>query len=262
MKCNITEQLDDIAIELGADPSTASENILEALEKIKIAVSESEGGSEGEGSASDWDLSDRIAKGTNMYTGDPVVGAVVEGLLDDSLYPDYASNYASAPYSHAEGKTAIISANAEAAHAEGMKTQCSNVASHAEGNDTNASGYASHAEGGSTIASGTNAHAEGGQTIASGNASHAEGGGTQATGLCQHVFGQFNIAENVSSPSDKGTYVEIVGNGTSPMDRSNARTLDWNGNEKIAGSLTLGMGTSGEITITAAQLTALLALLN
>jgi hypothetical protein len=42
----------------------------------------------------------------------------------------------------------------------------------------------------------------------------------------------------------------------------NARTLDWSGNESLAGGLTLGMGTSNEVTISAAQLKALLALLN
>lgn len=59
----------------------------------------------------------------------------------------------------------------------------------------------------------------------------------------------------------RGTYVEMVGNGGNDSNRSNARVLDWQGNEKLAGSLTLGMGTAGEVTLTPAQLTALLALL-
>lgn len=53
----------------------------------------------------------------------------------------------------------------------------------------------------------------------------------------------------------------MVGNGGSGG-RSNARTLTWTGNESLAGSLTLGMGTVDEVTLTAAQLKALLALLN
>lgn len=52
------------------------------------------------------------------------------------------------------------------------------------------------------------------------------------------------------------TYAEIVGNGEDNNNRSNARTLDWEGNETLAGSLTLG-----STTITEAQLQALLALL-
>ena len=52
------------------------------------------------------------------------------------------------------------------------------------------------------------------------------------------------------------TYAEIIGNGTGDNARSNARTLDWDGNETLAGSLTLG-----STTITEAQLIALLAML-
>lgn len=55
-------------------------------------------------------------------------------------------------------------------------------------------------------------------------------------------------------------YAEIVGNGDSAT-RSNARALDWDGNESLAGSITLGKGTSDEVTLTAAQLKQLLALL-
>jgi len=61
-------------------------------------------------------------------------------------------------------------------------------------------------------------------------------------------------------PGDGTLYAEIVGNGTS-VNRSNARTLDWQGNESISGSLTLGKGTADEVSISAAQLAQLLALL-
>ena len=37
--------------------------------------------------------------------------------------------------------------------------------------------------------------------------------------------------------------------------------VDWYGNTEIAGSITLGVGTSDEVTLTAAQLKALLALI-
>ena len=64
---------------------------------------------------------------------------------------------------------------------------------------------------------------------------HAEGLHTVAASIFQHVFGQYNIIDR------NGAYVEIVGNG-SPVGntRSNARTLDGNGNEWIAGTLTQG----------------------
>ena len=133
-----------------------------------------------------------------------------------------------------------------ASHAEGYSPTASNVASHAEGYSTEASGQASHAEGTLCKATGNNAHAEGSSTEASGSASHAEGyvtkaigslshaegRGTIAKGNNQHASGQYNIAD------DNNTYAEIVGNGTNNNARSNARTLDWQGNEVIAGDLT------------------------
>ncbi|MBO7697088.1 MAG: hypothetical protein J6Y28_04905 [Acholeplasmatales bacterium] len=46
------------------------------------------------------------------------------------------------------------------------------------------------------------------------------------------VFGEYNIQDNSSADiSNRGTYIEIVGKGTASNARSNARTLDWNGNE-------------------------------
>lgn len=159
---------------------------------------------------------------------------------------------ASKEASHAEGQNTIASGNDS--HAEGHYTTASGNESHAEGSNTTASGLDSHAEGYYTTASEVNAHAEGANTTASGAISHAEGKNTIANHASQHVFGQYNIADpSVATANVRGTYVEIVGNGTSST-RSNARTLDWDGNEKLAGSLTLGMGTNDETTITAIQL--------
>jgi len=55
------------------------------------------------------------------------------------------------------------------------------------------------------------------------------------------VFGEYNIADTEGFGEEaRGAYIEIVGNGTSDTTRTNARTLDWNGNEQLAGSLTIG----------------------
>ena len=49
----------------------------------------------------------------------------------------------------------------------------------------------------------------------------------------------YNKLDSPTEPyTDKGTYVEIVGNGIGNGARSNARTLDWDGNEVLAGGLT------------------------
>lgn len=110
----------------------------------------------------------------------------------------------------------------------------SGVYSHAEGVKTIASGRISHAEGYGTEASGNFCHAEGFKTIASGNFCHAEGCYTKAGSSYQHVQGKYNIVDS------SGVYADIVGNGTSDESRSNAYTLDWDGNAWFAGNITIG----------------------
>ena len=138
--------------------------------------------------------------------------------------------------------TALASAGAElvlgiaygtASHSEGYYTTASGAFSHAEGFHTTASNQRSHAEGSGTIASGNSSHAEGRNTIASGGASHAEGSGTIAGSGHQHVQGRYNIEDAAD------VYAHIVGNGSQDA-RSNAHTLDWDGNAWFAGDVTVG----------------------
>lgn len=68
-------------------------------------------------------------------------------------------------------------------------------------------------------------------TSASGDYSHVEGCGTIALGDYQHVQGKYNIKDT------KGKYAHIVGNGSDADTRSNAHTLDWDGNAWFAGKL-------------------------
>ena len=74
-------------------------------------------------------------------------------------------------------------------------------------------------------------HAEGGSTTASGVYSHAEGFHTKASGNYSHVQGKYNIDD------PDGKYANIVGNGKSDLERSNAHTLDWEGNAWFAGTI-------------------------
>ena len=176
-----------------------------------------------------------------------------------------ANTTASASYSHAEGVS--TTANGMASHAEGITTTASGDSSHAEGGGTTASGGNSHAEGVGTTASGGNSHAEGANTLASGTQSHAEGTSTTASGnfshaegnttianhVSQHVFGEYNVADaSTAQANQRGTYVEIVGNGTAngaTASRSNARTLDWSGNEVLAGKLTVGAAPTADMDV-------------
>lgn len=146
-------------------------------------------------------------------------------------------------YSVAIGKT--VEASGECSCAEGKNTTASGWGSHAEGEETKAKGQTSHAEGDNSIAEGISSHAEGSYAVASGITSHAEGEGTKAYGKSSHAEGSFTTASsnyqhvqgkyNIEDKSNK--YAHIVGNGKSGMERSNAHTLDWDGNGWYAGKL-------------------------
>lgn len=105
------------------------------------------------------------------------------------------------------------------------------------GTGTTASGYASDSWGEGSISSGNASHSEGSST-AKGNNSHSEGKGTIAGGNEQHVSGRFNVEDTSNQ------YAEIVGGGTSAINKKNIRTLDWQGNAFYAGNVTNGQGIS------------------
>ena len=147
---------------------------------------------------------------------------------------------ASGMYSFAEGGGTL--ASAYHSHAEGNGSKATRQGSHAEGSGTTSSGMGSHSEGRGTTASGISSHAEGEDTTASGNCSHSEGYYTIASSENQHVQGRGNIEDT------ENKYAHIVGNGKSTpaggiTKRSNAHTLDWNGNAWYQGDLYVG-GTS------------------
>lgn len=162
-------------------------------------------------------------------------------------------------YAHAEGTE--TTAQGESSHAEGKKTKATGTGGHAEGVETEASGQ-SHAEGNLTIAKDTShaegyntlaehySHAEGWKTEATGNFSHAQGYGTKALGFHSHAEGYNTLAEG-QTQHVQGRFnipiknmAHIVGNGDSKIvdgavveNRSNAHTLDWDGNAWYAGTI-------------------------
>lgn len=139
-------------------------------------------------------------------------------------------------YSTTEGNE--NTASGAYSHAEGHSNTASGGSSHAEGAYNTASAGYAHAEGNETTASGIAAHAEGYQATASATGAHAEGQGTKASSAFQHVFGKYNIEDTAD------TYAEIVGKGSSRTP-SNARTLDWSGNEVLSGTIeATGFGTT------------------
>ena len=186
------------------------------------------------------------SNGLSVAAGDTIIGRIGYGkTLNNSGvsydYPYYTfgtrkTSSSMGGYSVAEGDT--TTASGYGSHAEGGHTIASDVYAHAEGDTTTASGYVSHAEGWDTESSGRWSHAEGYDTIASGQGAHAEGGGTiasgdlsHASGFCtiaashyQTVIGHFNIIDTTD------TFAFIIGNGPAENTRSNALTIDWDGN--------------------------------
>lgn len=115
------------------------------------------------------------------------------------------------------------------AFAEGYETQSGGRYAHAEGWGTSSSGDCAHAEGNHTGATFDN-HAEGLYTIADGY-----------YGFPQHAQGKYNVR---SAGNTSKALAHIVGNGTSDNKRSNAHTLDYQGNAWYAGDVYVG-STSG-----------------
>lgn len=206
---------------------TLAENALALAISLQEEIEEIIEGGGGGGSALIFDTVPTEGS-TNPVTSGGIRTAIDSHYVSAGRLSDSATG----EQSTAEGDGNIAS-NAFS-HAEGSGNTASGFAAHAEGQQSTASGMLSHAEGMQNTASGTYSHAEGVRTAAAGSRSHAEGWNTIAGGTDQHVGGRFNI-------SDTGSlYAEIIGNGTADNARSNARTLDWNGNEVLTGKLTLG----------------------
>ena len=148
-------------------------------------------------------------------------GTEVTASANAEIFGDYESNIAVGQWSIAEGSGTV--AKGRASHAEGAMTQALADGTHTEGYQTKATGSCSHAEGLATTVSGAQSHAEGRYTIAASGAQHVEG-----------------IA-NIEDTENK--YIHIAGNGTFDA-RSNAHTLDWDGNAWFSGDVYVG-STSG-----------------
>ena len=224
-----------------------------------------------DGHIKQWHASDpyEFTGGTNSFTykprGDATAKTVtitpsLQNLVDGSATGSVrgtdtsseSSSYTIGASAFAEGNG--TKASGDYAHAEGTQTTSSGEAAHSEGILTTAQGNYSHAEGISTIAYGDCAHVEGCETIANGTNSHVEGQGTVANYANQHVFGAYNTGDNASAQNtERGNYIEIVGKGTADNARSNARTLDWDGNEILAGKLTVGTAPTANMDVATKQ---------
>lgn len=157
-------------------------------------------------------------------------------------YADNSVNSLNIKGGEGEGSVQQTSGNASGANSTslGHSTIASGSASHAEGEGALAVGNYTHAEGYQTQAVGVGSHAEGGSTYAQGEYSHAEGYEVIANGNYEHAQGKYNV---IQSGDSVNRYADVVGNGTDANNRSNAYTLDWEGNAWFAGDIKTG-GTS------------------
>lgn len=164
-------------------------------------------------------------------------------------------NVATAMSDHAEGRRTV--AQGAYSHAEGYCTIAGSesvntaLGAHSEGIWTMALSSATHAEGMSTIASGLGSHAEGEETEATGIHAHAQNNGTIAR-YSQTAIGEYNVAQGSNYGRSSGDLAFIIGNGVSDSARSNALTVNWNGDVNARAfydgtvsnnSLTLSLGT-------------------
>ena len=106
----------------------------------------------------------------------------------------------------------------------------------AEGVKNNVYGYAGHVEGESNNVNGDYGHGEGWDNEVNGWGVHVEGIANKGYGQAQHVQGMFNEIDY------EGKYLHILGNGTDYDKRSNAHTIDREGNAWFAGEITYGSG--------------------
>ena len=157
------------------------------------------------------------------------------------------STQANGENAHAEGNQA--EANGDWSHAEGVLSVANGMSAHAEGNQTEANGDWSHAEGKGAESNGENSHAEGSFTKAGGRDSHAEGDSSEATGRASHAQNKYTKAPfdnqtaigKFNSPQQNTAFE--IGNGTTESNRSNALTVDWDGNIETAIDTTAAAGT-------------------
>lgn len=94
-------------------------------------------------------------------------------------------------------------------------------------------------DGNIVIGSNENGNMIAGDNVISAYQCQAFGTGIQVFGYSSMAQGKYNILDRKNPPT---TYVHIVGNGTSDSARSNAYTLDWQGNGTFAGTVSSSTG--------------------
>lgn len=163
--------------------------------------------------------------GTTIGFSSVIVGNLLSAIGICSFAGGGSGNAATGNYSAVVGGTANTAFDSKSAVIGGNYNLAQGVKSAVVGGDDN------KAKGTQSVIIGGN-----GNTTDGNNAAVLGGLYNKASGANQTVSGKYNVEDTTD------TYAEIVGNGTADNARSNARTLDWSGNETLAGNLFLNGG--------------------
>ena len=167
---------------------------------------------------------------TNLVNGNGV--ASVRHVYAKEEGDDYQLGNSAFAY----GRNAVASGQRSVAW--GLSCEATEVGACASGWSSVASGMLAYAEGNSCEASGANSRAQNKHTIAIGENSTAIGLYTEANGIDQVVLGRQNIVDT------ENKYAVIIGNGDRDSNgdeyKSNAATIDWEGNGWFANGITVG----------------------
>lgn len=186
------------------------------------------------------------------------------GCSANGAYSMAMNAYCEANGNYSVASGAVTSANGNYSVAGGCFSQANGDYSVAFGNrlssglvDTQANGRMGVAIGYGCIADGNNSRALGQGVNTKGTLSTGIGDRITANGRLHFAIGKYNLVE------EGDLYAFSVGNGTSEEARSNAFTLDWEGNGCYQGKVESKSGVLklGDTEVTEEQLKALLALL-
>lgn len=140
-------------------------------------------------------------------------------------------------------------ASGKCATAIGVSCEAAGNYSVAMGNQSKTAAQASFAAGWHSEATSTVAFAMGYNAKATNSGAVAFGFETLADGGRQFVTGSYNEVDTgeVNQQTGQRKYAVIVGNGTADNARSNAATLDWDGNLEVAGDVVTKDGSFSEL---------------
>lgn len=181
------------------------------------------------GSIEKADLTEALQQELNSKTE---INNITDGFYEGSLLS--SNDLASVGGKFAIALGSDVNANNKFSIAIGEATDANGDYSIALGKGNSAVGNYSLASGVYTTAEGEASHAEGSHTHTKGINSHAEGSHTIASGADSHTEGKYNIEDTANK------YAHIIGNGSSDATRSNAHTVDWNGNGWFKGDVKVG----------------------